>query len=119
MGNKVAKIVKGKAKEFNKRRVALRPIGVTLLLLSKNGEANTYTTNLTLTKDWYFDYNGFREQTKVMVATQDSSFATNLLKSSDVKIGNDYYEIDKRDILPPDGDRGYWQFYCKMNPELY
>lgn len=119
MGNKVVKIVKGKAKEFNKKRKYLKPPGITCILLVKDGEEDTYTDLEPEVKNFYYDYDGYKEATKFMVATLTEEFKANLLIASDVRLGDDIYEINKRDITAPDGDRGFWRFYAKMSTELY
>jgi len=120
MGNKVAKIVKGEAKKFNKLRAALKPVGVTLTLQLKNGEALTFTNELVVALDWYYEEQSYKERVKVMVAkVDDATFEAALEKASDVLIGSNRYEIDKRDITPPDGETPHWKFYGIMNAEVY
>lgn len=119
MGNKVEKIINLTAKKFNKKRKFLKPIGITLDFCLKDGEDNTYTNLTPTVSNFYYDYDSYKEATKVMVATLDTTFQNNLKKASDIKLGSDYFQIDKRDIKPPDGDKGYWQFYCRTSTENY
>lgn len=120
MANKVAKLVKLKAKEFNKKRKILRTPGITLTLQIKDGEEDTFIDLMpVVTEDWLHEHDSYREKMRVMVAKVDEIFKVNLLKATDVLIGSDRYEIDKRDILQPEGDRPYWRIYGIMNPETY
>lgn len=119
MGNKVAKIVKGEAKKHNKKRKFLKTPGITIRLATKDGMDGTLTETLDITLGTYYDYDSFKERVNIRSARLDTPFEEALLTASDVIIGTDEYEIDKRDIQRPDGDRPYWLFHSRMNTELY
>lgn len=119
MGNKVAKLVKLRAKEFNKKRKLLRTPGIILTLQIKDGEDNTYTNALVVTSAWLSSFDAFRQRITIKVATLDSGFEAALKVASDVAIGSDRYEINKRDIHRPDGERAWWEFYSIASEEVY
>lgn len=111
MANKVEKIVKLKAKEFNKKRSFLLPKNVKCRFLTKDGETGGYNEIYVL-DNWYHEFVDLRNQTRVNVATLDELFESQLLVASDLEIETIVYEINKRDVLPPDGNRAFWQVFC-------
>lgn len=116
MGSKNDKIIKLTAKKFNKKRKLLLPAGITASLVKKAGDAGTYT-NLFNLDDYWYEFNTWRERTLIQVARQDTPFVSALTQASDVRIGTDYYEIDKRDVRAPDGKHPYWEIATIMDFE--
>lgn len=113
-----SKIIRLKAKEFNKLRQKKLPNGITYYLLTKTGRTNSFTWEFTV-KDCYHLYDKYREQTKMMVATEDIAFANAIHIASDVAIGGYVYEIAKRDVSPPDGNRPWWEVFCTKSGQIY
>lgn len=118
MGNLVAKIVKLEAKRLNKLRSKLLPPNSTCALLLKVGFTSEYQDIFTVV-NWYNIYDKYKEVTYVQVATLDNSFEEKLLIASDLHINNRVYEINKRDITPPNGDNGFWNISCNRTEFIY
>lgn len=121
MPSLVEKVVKGEAKKFNKLRAKLVDTKTNIAkmaLLTKNERLNTFTKEFDCI-NWYYSDDETRGQRRFMVATLSDDFKAALLKSSDVGQDGFIYEIDKRDILPPDGKRGYWQFWASYTGEEF
>lgn len=108
MGSKNDKIIKLEAKKFNKKRAKLLPEGIECSLLEKNGFTGTFNKIFDVI-NWWHTYDNYRKQTIVRVATQSEPFREALSRASDIKVGENVFEIDKRDIRPPDGNRPYWE----------
>lgn len=118
MGNLVKKIIRLKAKEFNKLREKLFPKGTYAWLLEKDGFSNNYIRTFVI-EDFYYKYNDWRNQIHVHVATEDTEFISKLYTASDVTINGQVYQIEKRDIIQPDGNRAWWEFYCTMTDNSF
>jgi hypothetical protein len=113
------KLVRLKAKELNKLRSKLLPSGVTGFLLKKQGfNKNTYIEIFELV-NWYYDFVAFREQTRISVATTDLVFTEAIGIASDLSIRGYCYEINKRDIKPPDGNRPWWEIFATKTGDTY
>lgn len=118
MGNKLEKIVKLKAKEFDKKRAFLLPADITCKFLTKDAETGEYTEIFDV-QHWFHEYQNYREQTLVRVATLAQDFEDALLIASDMAIRGDVYELNKRDVAPPDGNRGWWQIFVSKTEFRY
>lgn len=118
MGNLVAKEVSLHAKKFNKLRSKLLPVGVTSKLLSKDGFTENYL-ELFDVANWYYTHNTYTKETTITIATLDDVFREKFQIASDITIGQDVYEINKRDSRSPDGNKPYWQVYCTKTEFLY
>lgn len=110
MSSLVPLIIKLKALEFNKKREFLSPQGSYAWLLEKAGMTGDFTRTFIIT-DWFYNFNDFRNKIHIHVATNETPFISALNQATDVTVNGYVYEIDKRDIVPPDGKRPWWQFY--------
>lgn len=110
------KIIKLTAKKFNKKREKLLPSGIQCKLLAKASLTGNFNT-LYVVDDWWHTYDKYRLQTIVQVATQNTSFREAFERASDIQVGQDIFEIAKRDSKPPDGNRPYWEIRAQTGIE--
>jgi hypothetical protein len=116
MGSLNDKRIKLEAKKYNKKRSKLLPTGIQCKLLEKIGFTETYN-EIHNVENWWHTYDNYRKQTIVRVATQDQAFRDALQRASNIKVGFDIFEIDKRDLKPPDGNRPYWEIRAIIDIE--
>jgi len=118
MGSKNDKLIKAKAKEFDKLRKKILPSNAKCELLLIIGTSGTYRTLYTL-RHWWPQYNREREQLGIREATQDVGFINSLQESSHLRYNGVIYEISTRDVRPADGRRPYWTIYCILNADKF
>lgn len=111
MANLSSKIIKLKAKEYNKKRKLLCPANSYAWLLTKKGfEPGDYNKIFEL-DNWYYKWNDYKGKLHIYVATESTDFRNALEIASDITVNGFVYEIDKRDVIPPDGTKPWWEFY--------
>lgn len=122
MKSKVPKLIKKKDKEFEKLRTKLLPEGTVYYLIKPLGRTSSFTIVLHL-PNCFHKFNSYREQTYVQIASNDAAIVDAIDEASDIAIGVgtslQVYQIDKRDVVPPDGARPWWELFCRYSGERF
>ena len=120
--SKVPKLVKKKAKEFDKLRKALKPQDVALYLLEKTSLINpNFNVLRIVTSGWDYDYNSFFDKLTLKLATLDQDIISDYDKCSDIAINNIVYSVDDRDAnkVEPTGLEPYYKTSCSRTNEIF
>ncbi len=118
MANLALKRIKLQAKKFNKQRTKLALPGTYAWLLINSGQTGTYK-KIYILHDWTHEYRAFRNQTNVKISSTLPVFIASLRRASHISINGEVYQIEKRDVAPPEFKRPWWEFYCTKNGERF
>lgn len=91
----------------------------TASLLARKGQTTDFDSLMDLIKAWRHHFSAFRVQMNLQIATEDTNVVTAIRKSSDMHINNFIYQIDQRDVLPPDLERPWWDVFGTKTGEIY
>jgi hypothetical protein len=113
----LSKIISANGKGFDgERRISPSD---TAGLLARRGQTTVFDVLEALTRAWRHHFSEFRSQMNLQIASQDSDIVLAIRKASDMHINTWIYQIDQRDIMPPDLDRPWWDVYGTKTGEIY
>lgn len=84
----------------------------TLELLQISADHNDYDILETVGSGWYLEYQEYRNQFRLQVATAADSFKDAIAQCSHVRIGNDVYTVEASDRISPAGEEASWKLFC-------
>ena len=112
MGSAASKIIRATGKGFNAERKKLNRTGSRSFLLVREGQANdNFKVLVEVVTNWKNRFSEFRTQMNLQIADEDAAIVTAIKKCSDMSIDGYVYAVDQRDIMPPDGDRPWWDLF--------
>ena len=120
MASELPEIIKAYGEAFDEERKAVAPQGTTAYLLVRTGQNNdTFRSILQLTGKWLAVFSVFRTQMGLQIGDNTSSVVTAIHKCSDMAIDGYVYEVDRRDVMPPDSERPWWDLFGSKTGEIF
>lgn len=100
--------------------------GARCFLIKRAADSGTrWTVVKELTAGWFVDFSEFRQQFKLLYATDEATFVDEIAQTSFVAYGTpdgsnrlEVFSIDpeRRDIIPPTGTNPFWKIYVDKVP---
>ncbi len=121
MASKLSKTITKVGTAFNKIRAKTEPTGIKYLLLENNGTTGEFRRIYDITECTH-EYDEFRQQTNIKIATESLPFQKALFRASHAAIGTGpylVYPINNRDIVGPDIKRPWWDIYCVVEDRIF
>lgn len=120
MASELSSIIKAYGEAFDEERKAVAPTGTTAYLLVRTGQNDDSFRSLKqVTVHWLAVFSSFRAQMGLQIADEDTDIVTAITKCSDMSIDGYVYQVDRRDVMPPDSERPWWDLFGTKTGETF
>jgi hypothetical protein len=97
---------------FNKARALVFDTGTEVEFLKASDTADEFDIVDTVTEKWWLEYSNFRRNFLLEVAEDATILQGTMAEATHIRIADEIYVINRRDMTPPQGTDVTWKIYC-------
>lgn len=86
--------------------------GTEVEFLKASETADEFDVVDTVTEKWWLEYSNFRKNFLLEVAEDATFLADTMSQATHIRIGDEVYVINRRDVTPPQGTDVTWKIFC-------